>query len=86
MVAAPHFLTKGAIKVLIIDRFEGDWAVIEFGDKTFDIPRSLLPKEAREGDVIQISISIDNHATRDREEAVRKLADELFEEQERKPL
>ncbi|MDH7577337.1 MAG: DUF3006 domain-containing protein [Bacillota bacterium] len=66
--------------MLIIDRFEGDWAVIEFGDKTFDIPRSLLPKEAREGDVIQISISIGNHATKDREEAVRKLTDELFEE------
>lgn len=66
--------------MLIIDRFEGEWAVIEFGDKIFDIPRALLPKEAREGDVIQISISIDNYATKDREEAVRKLAEELFEE------
>lgn len=49
--------------MLIIDRFEGDWAVIEFGRTTLNFPKRLLPKEAREGDVIVISVSIDKKAT-----------------------
>ncbi len=31
--------------MLVIDRFEGDMAVIEYNGKTFDLPRSLLPEE-----------------------------------------
>lgn len=39
----------------IIDRFEGDWAVIEpDGGVTFDIPRRLLPNGSREGDVLWV--------------------------------
>lgn len=39
----------------IIDRFEGDYAVVEWnGSEMKDIPRSLLPKECKEGDVIEI--------------------------------
>lgn len=29
--------------MIIIDRFEGKWAVIEYGDVTFNFPRELLP-------------------------------------------
>ena len=36
----------------IIDRFEGDTAVIEDENGTFDIPRSELPEGVREGDVL----------------------------------
>ncbi|MDH7578211.1 MAG: DUF3006 domain-containing protein [Bacillota bacterium] len=66
--------------MLIIDRFEGDWAVIEFGKKTFNFPKSLLPKEVKEGDVIVISVSIDRKATTKRERNIKKLADQLFED------
>ncbi|MCX7905054.1 MAG: DUF3006 domain-containing protein [Caloramator sp.] len=37
----------------VIDRFEGDFAIIVFDDgKVENINRQLIPKEAREGDVI----------------------------------
>lgn len=66
--------------MLIIDRFEGDWAVIEFNQKTFNLPKSLLPKEAKEGDVIAISVSIDRKATSKRERNIKELADRLFDD------
>lgn len=51
---------------LIIDRIEDDQAVIEYaqGGTTFNIPLSLLPEEAREGDVIKISVTIQEEETR----------------------
>jgi hypothetical protein len=69
---------KGAWEMLIIDRFEEDWAVIEFGQKTFNIPKVLIPPKAREGDVINIQITLDREATNARAEATKQLADELF--------
>jgi hypothetical protein len=66
--------------MLIIDRFEGDWAVIEFGRKTFNLPKLLLPAEAKEGDVIDIEVTIDRKATASRKESTSKLADSLFED------
>ncbi|MCX7904631.1 MAG: DUF3006 domain-containing protein [Caloramator sp.] len=40
----------------VIDRFEGDFAIIVFDDgKVENINRQLIPKEAREGDVIVFS-------------------------------
>ncbi len=64
--------------MLIIDRFEGDWAIIEDGNKTFNLPRKLLPKGAREGDVILIRVTVDRRATAVREDRVRGLAADLF--------
>jgi len=68
------------ISIFIIDRFEGNWAVIEFEDITFNIPRSLLPKSAKEGDVIKISVSVDKNVTAARKNKIKKLVDELFED------
>lgn len=36
----------------IIDRFEGNLAVIEFGEVMEDIPKSRLPKSIQSGDVL----------------------------------
>lgn len=58
---------------VIIDRFEGNFAVVELEDKTFaNLPFLLSPTGAKEGDVI--SISIDKEETERR----RHEADELF--------
>lgn len=65
--------------MLIIDRFEGDWAVIEFGQITFNFPKRLLPKESKEGDVIVISVS-DRKVTANRARNIKNLADRLFED------
>lgn len=66
--------------MFIIDRFEGDWAVIEFEGRTFNIPKDLLPQSTREGDVIKIIVSVDDKATLERKKRVEKLVDELFED------
>lgn len=40
-----------------VERFEGNYAVIELEDgKILDIPSSIIPKKAREGDLLEISI------------------------------
>lgn len=64
--------------MFIIDRFEGDWAVIEYEKRTFNIPKTLLPKDAQEGDVLTIEISLNNEATEERKNRIQGLMDDLF--------
>lgn len=40
--------------MLIIDRFEGDYAVVEDGDKMINIRREFIEDSAREGDVLAL--------------------------------
>ena len=67
----------------VIDRFEGEFAVMEFADGYKNIPRQMLPYEAREGDVLALQ---DEHwiivpeATRKRKEKIDKLAAQLWED------
>lgn len=72
---------KGSKKspVPIIDRFEGDWAVIEYGRRTFNFPRELLPPGTKEGDVLHFSVSRDPEATNKRRQEIEKLMDLVFE-------
>lgn len=65
--------------MLIIDRFEGEMAVIEYDGGIFDIPRNLLPAEVKEGDVLEFSISIDKKATEERKKKIGELMSEVFE-------
>ncbi|WP_027365309.1 DUF3006 domain-containing protein [Desulfotruncus alcoholivorax] len=65
--------------MLIIDRFEGQYAIIEMNRRTFHIPKTLLPKDAKSGDVIKIQITVDKDATEIRKQSIEKLADKLFE-------
>lgn len=61
----------------IIDRFEGDIAVIEYGDEQhFDLPRSSLPEGAKEGDVI--AVEIDKDETDARQKRISSLRKRLF--------
>ena len=68
-------------KLCIIDRFENNWAVIEYGKKTFNFPKDLLPKEAKEGDVLKFDITIDREETEKRRKAIEDLAKDLFVEE-----
>jgi hypothetical protein len=38
--------------MIIIDRFEGDFAVCESGDEIINIPRALIQESTKEGDVL----------------------------------
>ncbi len=67
--------------MLIIERFEGELAVLETDGKPLSIPRGLLPPEAREGDLL--TISIDRDATDARRNQIKKLLGTLFEDSTR---
>ncbi|MDK2788819.1 MAG: hypothetical protein PWP07_2064 [Epulopiscium sp.] len=71
-------MPKNTQGLCIIDRFEENWAVIEYGDKTFNFPKELLPKEAKEGDVLKFDITISKKETEKRRKIIKDLADELF--------
>lgn len=60
----------------VIDRFEASKAVILVGDNEQAVawPRQTLPQEAKEGDILRVSITIDVDATR----AARSEAEELL--------
>ncbi|MBO2537760.1 DUF3006 domain-containing protein [Rummeliibacillus suwonensis] len=67
----------------IIDRFEGDFAIIEIGDHTIDIPKSKLPINVNVGDQVMIdgkTITLDPEGTKKLRAEIDALADDLFEE------
>ena len=64
---------------VIIDRFEDGFAVVETGDKQFiNIPRGVLPANAKEGDVI--SIIVDSDETKRRQRASADQANQSFKD------
>jgi DUF3006 family protein len=64
----------------IIDRFEGDYVVIEYNNKTFNFPKDFIPSEAKEGDVIDINVSINIEETNTIKKEVEELMDDVWEE------
>lgn len=67
---------------VIIDRFEGNFAVCEKEDRTMiDIEKSMIPLESKEGDVLDISdneIIIDKVATEKRKKEIEELTKDLW--------
>ena len=58
---------------IIIDRFEGNFAVVELEDKRMiNMPRELVPEEAKEGDILVIQISLEKT-----EDLKRKIEEEV---------
>lgn len=61
----------------IIDRFEGEFAIVELENKEMiDISRRLLPLDAKEGDTI--NVIIDRIETENRRERIQNKFDNLF--------
>ena len=44
----------------VVDRFEGDLAVLMIGDEPMDVPRKVLPRKVREGDYLEVTLE-DGH-------------------------
>lgn len=66
--------------MFIIDRFEGEIAVIEYEKgKTFSLPRRLLPPGVKEGDVVRVTVTIDAEESARRKKMIADLMDDLFE-------
>jgi len=67
----------------IVERFEGEFAVIEIEGKTHDVLRSLIPAEVSQGDVVELQngIWIKNIAeTEQRSKVMKKLMDSVWED------
>lgn len=66
-----------------IDRFEEEFAVIEFDDrKVINILKNKIPKESKEGDVLKFEdncITIDYNETEKRRKEIEELTKDLFE-------
>ncbi|MGX8794747.1 DUF3006 domain-containing protein [Fusibacter sp. JL298sf-3] len=63
--------------MLIVDRFEGSYAVIECGDGSFiNLPAVELPAGVKEGDVL--SIAVDSEATERRRASLQSRLNSLF--------
>ena len=66
--------------ILVIDRFEGKYAILESQEKNpliFNFPLHLLPQEAKEGTVLNINISIDQEETKRRKDKIQNLLNKL---------
>lgn len=67
----------------IIDRFEGEYAIIEFDGKSEDVLKSELPVKAKSGDTLIFedgNVIIDKEDTTARKKEIKNLMDELFED------
>jgi hypothetical protein len=68
---------------VVIDRFEGDYAVCEKENREMiDIKKDILPKEAKENDVLDIEgdkIIIDIEETKKRKKDIEELTKDLWE-------
>ncbi|APC41038.1 DUF3006 domain-containing protein [Clostridium estertheticum] len=68
---------------VVIDRFEGSYAVCEKEDRTMtDISKDNIPPGAKEGDVLNVNnniITIDIEETEKRKREIEKLTEDLWE-------
>ncbi|NLO48771.1 MAG: DUF3006 domain-containing protein [Clostridiales bacterium] len=62
---------------IIIDRFEGNFAVVELENKdTVNVPKQILPDDAKEGTVL--AIEIDHLETETRKRRISEKMNELW--------
>ncbi|HPQ11611.1 MAG TPA: DUF3006 domain-containing protein [Bacillota bacterium] len=63
----------------VIDRFEGDFAVVLFGDEEIklNIPRKLLPKGSREGSWLKVTFELDPEGEKKQREKIEDLLKKL---------
>ena len=63
----------------VIDRFEGDYAIVLFGDEEIkvDIPRKLLPPGAKEGSWLNVSFELDPEGEKRQRKKIEGLLDKL---------
>ena len=62
--------------MLIIDRFEGEYAVVETDKGMINIPRADLPTGAKEGDALKLTIDADG--TKARKKRIDGMMNSLF--------
>jgi hypothetical protein len=69
-------------KLCIVDRFEDDYAVIEYGELSFNFPKELLPMHINEGDVLDFHIIVDTDMTIKRSKQIKTKMDQVFKNED----
>lgn len=67
----------------IIDRFEGEFAVVEVDGTTKDFPKSIFPKNASVGDVVEIrgeKVKVLKGETQKLRQEIEELMDDVWED------
>ena len=62
---------------LTIDRFEGEMAILD-GEVKLDIPKKFIPKDAKEGDSLVLTITTDAAETKRKTQKARDLLNEIL--------
>jgi len=62
--------------MLVIDRFEGDFAVVETSNGMINIPISDIPSDAKEGDVLIVHRDV--NVSNKRKKNIDKMMNGLF--------
>ena len=70
-------MTINELKVTI-DRFEGEFAVLHYGEGTLNWPKDKLPEKAKEGDGLVLVLKRDEDARKEREELARTVLNEIL--------
>lgn len=65
---------------LVIDRFEGDYAVVSIDGKSLNIPRAILLEDVGEGDVIYLTVTKSDLEKASQEEIARAVLNEVLKE------
>lgn len=60
-----------------LDRIEEGFAVLVHDGVVFELPVALLPSDAREGNTLSLSLSVDEEATREMQERVKRKRERL---------
>ena len=67
---------KESKNMLIIDRFEGEFAVVETSKGFINIPRADIPKTAKESDLL--FLGVDENGTEARKKRIDGMMNSLF--------
>lgn len=63
----------------VVDRIEGGFAVLLFGEQEIkvDMPLELLPHELKEGDILSVTFDVDHRSTQAQKEKISSLLQKL---------
>jgi hypothetical protein len=74
-------MTINELKV-VVDRFEGRFAVLTHGEGELLWPKDKLPGQTKEGDAMVLVLKKDADATKDRAELAKTMLNELLNRDE----
>lgn len=74
-------MTINELKV-VLDRFEGEFAVLKFSGNEILWPKDRLPDSAKESSTLVLTAKTEDDATKDRTELAKTLLNELLKKDE----